>query len=137
MGFESANVARRRLAVMASHDERIQEAIAPGHTTASEPGSNHGTTATRRREEIATEPFINEQFALSSELDVLAHEIAATPGAGGALLASYAAQVRALNLVAQAAERAPGSPLPPDVLAAVRRALGDDGHFDTGLSLLA
>lgn len=61
--------------------------------------------------------------ALAVELESLAQDIAATPGAGGALLASFAEQTRVLQLVAQASMRAPGLPLPHDVLEAVQAAV--------------
>jgi hypothetical protein len=61
--------------------------------------------------------------SLEGELDRLAGDILETPGAGGALLAAFAAQSRALYLVAEAAARSPDAPLPADVLGRVRRAL--------------
>lgn len=48
-------------------------------------------------------------------------DIAATPGAGGALLAVYAEQCRVLRLVLEAQGRAPGAPLPSGVVSAVER----------------
>lgn len=54
-------------------------------------------------------------------LELLIQDIAATPGAGGALLALYAEQCRVLRLVREAQERAPGAPLPLGVVAAVER----------------
>ncbi|WP_373061995.1 hypothetical protein [Gemmatimonas sp.] len=56
-------------------------------------------------------------------LDDLAHDIVAIPGAGGALLAAYAAQARALSMVVEAAKRAGSSPLPASVLMAAQDAL--------------
>jgi adenine/guanine phosphoribosyltransferase-like PRPP-binding protein len=61
--------------------------------------------------------------ALARQLESLAHDIVATPGAGGALLAAYAAQARALQLVVEAARRGGQSPLPHAVLAAAQEAL--------------
>ncbi len=51
--------------------------------------------------------------ALVRHLDDLAQDIVAVPGAGGALLAAFAAQARALSMVVEAAKRAGGSPWPP------------------------
>jgi hypothetical protein len=60
---------------------------------------------------------------LAGSLDVLAVDILETPGAGGALLAAFAEQTRALHLVAEAVRRTPDAPLPPAVLASVLAAL--------------
>ncbi|MFZ9889924.1 MAG: hypothetical protein ACO3JL_20705 [Myxococcota bacterium] len=54
-------------------------------------------------------------------LELLAQDIAASPGAGGALLAIYAEQCRVLRLVLEAKERAPEAPLPSSVVALVER----------------
>ena len=61
--------------------------------------------------------------ALAQQLDDLAQDIVATPGAGGALLAAYAAQARALSMVVEAARRAGAAPLPTAVLLAAQEAL--------------
>ncbi len=61
--------------------------------------------------------------ALSQQLDHLAHDIVATPGAGAALLSAYAAQARALTLVLEAARRGGDGPLPAAVVAAAQEAL--------------
>ncbi len=61
--------------------------------------------------------------ALARQLESLARDIVATPGAGGALLAAYAAQARALLLVVEAARRGGQSPLPQAVLEAAQEAL--------------
>jgi hypothetical protein len=68
-------------------------------------------------------------------LDELACEIVSTPGAGGALLAAYAAQARALSMVVEAALRAGDAPLPPSVLQAAQAALIPP-HAFPGLALL-
>ena len=65
--------------------------------------------------------------SLARQLDLLAQEIVATPGAGGALLAAYAAQARALTMVIEAARRAGDLPLPQSVLAAAQEALEAPG----------
>jgi hypothetical protein len=62
-------------------------------------------------------------ISIDGELDRLASDILDAPGAGGALLAAFAAQARALSLVAEAASRAPHAPLPADVLGRVRDAI--------------
>ncbi len=54
-------------------------------------------------------------------LELLAQDIAATPGAGGALLAVYAEQCRVLRIVLEARTRAPEAPLPSGVVALVER----------------
>ena len=76
-----------------------------------------GTAA--RVETAGASPYSN---ALVQELDELAQDIVSTPGAGGALLAAYAAQARALSLVVEAARRGQHS-LPATVLAAAQAAL--------------
>jgi hypothetical protein len=62
-------------------------------------------------------------------LDLLAHDIMNTPGAGGALIAAYAAQARALSMVVEAARRAGSGPLPASVLAAAQDALATPSPF--------
>lgn len=119
MGFESSDAARRRFAVLAMSNERVQEALAPSSFPGFEPPAMPA--------QLADMPLLTaeqEKVAVASELDVLAHDIFATPGAGGALLVAFAAQARALSLVMEAATRAPGSiSLPADVLGAVQAAL--------------
>ncbi len=116
VGFESSHMARRRLASMAMSNQRVQEALAisvgegsPEPVVRAAPGSSQ---------------------ALAVELEALAQDIVATPGAGGALLASFAEQARVLQLVAQASRRAPGAPLPGDVLAAVQAAVASGGYAE-------
>ncbi len=116
MGFESSQVARRRLAALAASNGRIQEALAPEGFPAL-----HATPA--GRSEPVTATFPSAPTALVQHLDDLAHDIIATPGAGGALIAAYAAQARALTLVVEAAQRAGSAPLPASVIAAARDAL--------------
>ena len=106
MGFESSVGARRRLAAMSARRDSIQEALL--HPVAGGGGAT---------------PSAGVTPALSQQLDHLAHDIAATPGAGGALLAAYAAQARALTLIVEAARRGGSSPLPAAVLAAAQEAL--------------
>ena len=116
MGFESSDVARRRLAAMAMSNQRVHDALVTSGADAEWIGSA-----------VDTVPVSSGVLggALAGSLEVLAQDIADTPGAGGALLATFAEQVRILRLVAEASDRAPGAPLPPAVLAAVRAALGD------------
>ena len=120
MGFESSEVARRRLAVLATSNDRVQEALAPSTFPGFTPVSS--TRGDRRLEYRAT-PSTPAPAALAQQLDDLAHEIVATPGAGGALLAAYAAQARALSMVIEAARRAGSAPLPTAVLLAAQEAL--------------
>ena len=105
MGFESSQVARRRLAALAATNGRIQEALAPSQfpgLSAGAKGSTLGHRADRPESTSAATP----STALVQHLDLLAHDIMNTPGAGGALIAAYAAQARALSMVVEAARRA-------------------------------
>ncbi len=111
MGFESSDVARRRLAAMAMSNRRVQEALA-----LPDPAPAWAATGA---EPAAPAP----DGALARSLEVLVQDIAETPGAGGALLATFAEQTRVLRLVVEASRRAPGAPLPAAVLDAVRGAL--------------
>lgn len=128
MGFESSEVARRRLAVLAATNAAVREAIAP----ASFPGTSAGAAASptpsrvvrsRRTAAATAEAAAPASPALARQLEDLAQDIVAIPGAGGALLAAYAAQARALSLVVEAARRAGASPLPTAVLLAAQEAL--------------
>lgn len=127
MGFESSQVARRRLAALASSNGRVQEALSPSAF----PGF---FVETYSQSEECPSPYVENDRtpasvadaahgALATELDDLAKAIVSTPGAGGALLAAFAAQARALNLVIEAAKRAGASPLPASVLLAAQQAL--------------
>jgi hypothetical protein len=124
VGFESSRVARRRLAAIAATNTRVQEALSPSAF----PGFFTDDTSEDR--------FLSEAYsansaasALNSQLDVLAQDIVATPGAGGALLAAYAAQARALTMVVEAARRAVGAPLPASVIHAAEAALSSPSAF--------
>ena len=121
MGFESSRAARRRLAAVAATNQRVQEALSP----ASFPGffteSEQDESSLQMQAEQAGSS--GRTVELHEQLDVLAHDIVATPGAGGALLAAYAAQARALMMVVEAARRAAGAPLPVAVLNAAEAAL--------------
>lgn len=125
MGFESSQVARRRLAALAATNGRIQEALAPsgfpGLSAASAPPS-------KLRPERSDSSLPMPGSALAQHLDTLAHDIMATPGAGGALIAAYAAQARALSMVVEAARRSGGA-LPASVLAAAQEALTAPSPF--------
>ena len=128
MGFESSQVARRRLAALAATNERIQEALAPSQfpgLNGGEKGASLGHRADRP--DAVGGPASNT--ALVQHLDLLAHDIMSTPGAGGALIAAYAAQARALSMVVEAARRAGAGPLPATVLAAAQEALTAPSPF--------
>ncbi|WP_411278841.1 hypothetical protein [Gemmatimonas sp.] len=125
MGFESSQVARRRLAAMASSNGRVQEALAtsafPGFwQSSSHQESSHDRDVAQGASAAHT---ACQGGALVRHLDDLAQDIVAIPGAGGALLAAYAAQARALSMVVEAAKRAGTSPLPASVLMAAQDAL--------------
>lgn len=116
MGFESSDVARRRLAAMAMSNQRVQEALVTTGTDSVWAGD---------AVELGFAEHAIGGGALAGTLEVLAQDIADTPGAGGALLAAFAEQVRVLRLVAEATDRTPGAPLPASVLEAVHAAIGD------------
>lgn len=123
MGFESSRAARRRLAAIAATNPRVREALSPsgfpGFFAEDEDGfAGDYTTGTMAGP--------NE---LHLQLDLLAHDIVATPGAGGALLAAYAAQARALTMVVEAARRGGGAPLPAAVVHAAEAALSSATVF--------
>jgi len=105
---------------VAATNSRVQEALStssfPGFF--GEPQTDFPTSAAV---EVASPAAPTSE--LHDQLDLLAHDIITTPGAGGALLAAYAAQARALTLVVEAARRAGGAPLPPAVLHAAEAAL--------------
>ena len=103
MGFESAQVARRRLALLAAHKEEVQMAMA------GEQGVREG------RGNLALRP--------AGPLEELARDILGTPGAGSALLAAYASQARALALVLEVIQRSERHALPASVVQAVRQAM--------------
>ncbi len=138
MGFESSEVARRRLAVLAASNDRVQEALAPSTF----PGLGMGMTGRedrydRHRETQVPTPVhakADAPAALVQQLDDLAQDIVSTPGAGGALLAAYAAQARALSMVVEAARRAGAAPLPTAVLLAAQEALSAPSPL-TGFAL--
>lgn len=121
MGFESSRTARRRLAALAASNTLIQEALAPSAF----PGLFEDCEGEPDGAPLAPAPapVPAPPPSLVAQLDALAMDIVATPGAGGALLASYAAQARALSLVIEAAKRAGGGPLPAAVLVAAQSAL--------------
>lgn len=160
MGFEPSRIARRRLAALAATNDRVQQALSPaqfpglfaGETgsypsfrkerSADLPASSwpHSTTAEYVPASASATGFPQADVgkpapALVQHLDELAHDIVSTPGAGGALLAAYAAQARALSLVAEAALRGQGAPLPVSVLKAVQAALVPPQGL-SGLALL-
>lgn len=124
VGFESSRAARRRLAAIAATNDRVQEALSPsafpGLFGLESPVPFVDHVSVRR-----SEPSLHASApnALARQLESLARDIVATPGAGGALLAAYAAQARALLLVVEAARRGGQAPLPQAVLAAAQEAL--------------
>jgi len=130
VGFESSRAARRRLAAIAATNKRVQEALSPSAF----PGLFE-----RESDELQDAAgFMSSRTQaseLQEQLDVLAQDIVATPGAGGALLAAYAAQARALTMVVEAARRAGGAPLPAAVIAAAESALTSQTAF-SGLPLI-
>jgi hypothetical protein len=103
VGFESAQVARRRLALLAARMEEVQVAVA------GEPASRTGV------QDVAAGPH--------APLEELARDILGTPGAGSALLAAYASQARALALVLEVIQRSERPALPASVVQAVRQAM--------------
>jgi hypothetical protein len=121
VGFESSQVARRRLAALASSNGRVQEAL----SASAFPGLWDTPALNQERHQDREVPLNagSHGSALVRHLDDLAQDIVAIPGAGGALLAAYAAQARALTMVVEAAKRAGGSPLPASVLMAAQDAL--------------
>lgn len=135
VGFESSQVARRRLAALASSNNRVQEALSAsvgaGHWHLSPEQESRQQDFRHDREVPLTANAAGgaprdgapRDGALVRHLDSLAHDIVATPGAGGALLAAYAAQARALSMVVEAAKRAGSAPLPASVLMAAQEAL--------------
>ncbi len=152
MGFESSRVARRRLASLAATNEKVQEALSPSSfpgLTAGETGVYPALvaeppadmTASRRpTDHIASSAGSSATNgpvpqALVMELDELAHDIVSTPGAGGALLAAYAAQARALTMVLEASRRSTNGSLPAAVLLAAQAALVPPAQL-SGLALL-
>jgi len=123
VGFESSQVARRRLAALAATNGLIQEALAPSQF----PGLSSAPKPRAGRSDTTNPTAPNP--ALVQHLDLLAHDIMNTPGAGGALIAAYAAQARALSMVVEAARRAGSGPLPASVLAAAQDALATPSPF--------
>ena len=125
MGFESSRIARRRLAALATTNDRVQEALAPSQF----PGLFSDKEIPIGEVDVinADATHAGTVSTLARQLDLLAQEIVATPGAGGALLAAYAAQARALTMVIEAARRAGDLPLPQSVLAAAQEALEAPG----------
>ncbi len=132
MGFESSRAARRRLAAIAATNKRVQEALSP---TAFPGFFESDSEAELMLDQRASHPVgagataVSATAELHSHLDVLAHDIVSTPGAGGALLAAYAAQARALTMVVEAARRSSGAPLPAAVLHAAEAALSAPTAF--------
>lgn len=116
MGFESAHAARRRLAMLAMSNDRLQEALAPSAFPGFEPTQTIST--------LVRAAEARPVHDVAGHLDQLANEIVSTPGAGGALLVAFAAQARALTLVVEASLRTqPATGLPSEVMAAVHAAL--------------
>lgn len=130
MGFESSHVARRRLAAMAATNDRIQEALAPsGFPGLSAAAKGNSKARADRSDSPASPSSSTPTSQLVQHLDDLAHDIIATPGAGGALIAAYAAQARALSMVVEAARRGGSAPLPASVIKAAQEALSAPSPF--------
>ena len=139
MGFESSQVARRRLAAAAMRDRRVQEALVVGGApplhpalameAAAAPTSiaslldapAWGATEAGLADVGLADVGTADGPSLALVLDDLAVDILDTPGAGGALLEAFAEQSRVLRMVVEALERAPERPLPAPVADAVRR----------------
>jgi hypothetical protein len=98
------------LAAIAASNSRVREALSPS--------AFDGFLLEERP--VSDGPLASP---LQLQLDILAQDIVSTPGAGGALLAAYAAQARALTLVVEASRRAAGEPLPAAVVSAAEAAL--------------
>lgn len=123
MGFESSRAARRRFATLAATNDRVHEALSPSAFPGFF-GDQLPIAATDTSLAVLTSsPNVDPGKALVSQLDTLAQDIVATPGAGGALLAAFASQARALTMVIEAAKRSGSSPLPASVLRAAQAAL--------------
>ncbi|MFO0071805.1 MAG: hypothetical protein ACK55A_06885, partial [Gemmatimonas sp.] len=91
MGFESSQVARRRLAALAATNGRIQEALAPSQfpgLSAASKGTPKGSALGARADRPDATSVPAPSAALVQHLDHLAHDIMTTPGAGGALIAA-------------------------------------------------
>ena len=131
MGFESSQVARRRLAAMASSNGRVQEALSVSAFPGFWGGTGHQESSQDREVPLSSSAADSGTYsgALVRHLDSLAQDIVAIPGAGGALLAAYAAQARALSMVVEAAKRAGSAPLPASVLLAAQDALSAASHL--------
>ncbi len=134
MGFESSRAASRRFATLAATNDRVHEALSPsafpgffGEQTRP-PSTDSSVIAS------ACSPDADPAKALVLQLDTLAQDIVSTPGAGGALLAAFASQARALTMVLEAAKRSGSSPLPASVLRAAQAALSMPEAL-TGLAL--
>lgn len=121
MGFESSQMARRRLAAQAASNRAVEEALAPSAFPGFGRTEAQHAAATSSASQIDVPGTMHK--ALSRQFEDLAHDILLTPGAGAALLAAYTAQARALTLVSEAARRHEDAPLPEAVLEAVREAL--------------
>lgn len=163
MGFESSTVARRRLASLAATNELVQEALSPSSFPGLFAGETGvypslvgegmadminnperddstaervpaGTAATKGPVAASWSASTAATSPLAQELDVLAQDIVST-GAGGALLAAYAAQARALTMVVEAARRGQSGPLPAAVLLAAKAALSPPNSL-AGLAFL-
>jgi hypothetical protein len=141
VGFESSHMARRRLAAAAMRHWRVQEALAlaaPDAPALDADGPSFFTPAATPAgppDSAWTAPALSGYAVPGSAaqpaaglLEELAHDIVDTPGAGGALIAALADQLRVLRLVAEALARTPDRPLPAAVAEAVHRTLGEASH---------
>lgn len=122
MGYESSRAARRRLAAVAATNQRVQQALSPSAFPGFF-GEDHTESLYFNDLPPSSVSLEARGAELNEQLDLLAQDIVATPGAGGALLAAFAAQARALTMVVEAARRSAGTPLPMSVLLAAEAAL--------------
>lgn len=134
MGFESSRAARRRFATLAATNDRVHEALSPSAFPGFFGDQLPMATADTSVVTATSSPHVDPAKALVLHLDTLAQDIVSTPGAGGALLAAFASQARALTMVLEAAKRSGSSPLPASVLRAAQAALSVPDSL-AGLSL--
>jgi len=106
VGFESSEIARWRLSSLVSADDTLGHVLCDALTSTVE---------------IATTARAEPETPVAA-LDALGRDALDTPGAGANFLTAFAAQSRALRLIWQMHERGV-SPLPADVVAALRQAL--------------
>ncbi len=109
--------------MLAASNSKVQEALAPSAFPGFGPPEElaHGSRTEQDFNRDSGASYA--AMSLARQLEELAHDIIATPGAGGALLAAYAAQARALTMVVEAVRRSRTDPLPEAVVTAAQEAL--------------